>query len=364
MANPYTKPLHVVRKRVVRWAERRLMPAVDRDSAAQLIHYETRQKDWGADLPDLPEHIQAVYQTWRRDPDESWVRLYEGAVTLDPVAGLIFVGGKVVWGSTDARPRVRERSPKWRAHWSGGQRGFDAVISLRSIFETNYFHYLNDVLPKLRLIERLGLPETIPVVVSERLAACRFFADTVRLGFFAGRPVIVQGASEAIAAKKIYVPSDFDCDRVAFDWLCDRLGATPHAERGDAIYVHRGASSPNRRGYRNEAEVFALMARHGVRVVDPAEHSLAEQIALFANAGLVIGPHGAGLANLLFRRGPGELFELFNPNIGTPHYYLIARLRGLGYRWRYNLNPQGKENVASSEMDIAEVDAVLKELMG
>lgn len=364
MANPYTKPLHVVRKRLVRWAEQRLMPATDRESAAQLIHYEARQKDWGPDLPDLPAHILETYRIWREDPDESWVRLYEGPAALDPVAGLVFVRGRVVWGSTDARPRVRERSPKWQAHWAGGHRHFDAVISLRSIFETNYFHYLNDVLPKLRLIERLGLPESIPVVVSSRLAACRFFADTVQSGFFAGRQVVVQGEREVIGAKAIYVPSDFDCDRVAFDWLCDRLGAARHADRGDALYVHRGASSPNRRGYRNEAAVFELMARHGVRLVDPAEHSLAEQIDLFSRAGLVIGPHGAGLANLLFRRGPGDLLELFNPNIGTPHYYLIARLRGLGYRWRYNLSPQGKENVASSEMDIAAMELALKELMG
>ncbi|TCS71312.1 uncharacterized protein DUF563 [Sulfuritortus calidifontis] len=364
MANPYTKPLHLVRKRIVRWAEHGLMPAIERESAAQLIHHESRQKDWGVDLPDLPEHIQALYRVWQTDPDESWVRLYRGPATLDPVAGLVFVRGRVVWGSTDARPRVRERSPKWQVHWGGDHRRFDAVISLRSIFETNYFHYLNDVLPKLRLAEQLGLPESIPVVVSERLAACRFFADTVRLGFFGGRQVIVQGAREAIAAKEIYVPSDFDCDRVAYDWLCDRLGAGCHADKGGAIYVHRGASSPNRRGYRNEAEVFRLMARHGVRVVDPAEYSLAEQIDLFSRAGLVIGPHGAGLVNLLFRRGPGDLLELFNPNIGTPHYYLIARLRGLGYRWRYNLSPQGKENVASSEMDIAAVELALKELMG
>lgn len=364
MANPYTKPLHVVRKRMVRWVERSLLPAVDRESASQLIHYENRQKDWGDALPDLPGHILEVYQTWRDDPDESWVRLYKGPATLDPVAGLVFVQGKVVWGSTDARPRVRERSPKWQAHWGGNHRRFDAVISLRSIFESNYFHYLNDVLPKLRLIEQLGLPESIPVVVSNRLATCRFFADTVRLGFFGGRQVIVQGAREAIAAKEVYVPSDFDCDRAAYDWLCDRLGAGRHSSKGDAIYVHRGASSPNRRGYRNEAEVFRLMARHSVRVIDPAEHTLAEQVDLFSGAGLVIGPHGAGLANLLFRRGPGNLLELFNPNIGTPHYYLIARLRGLGYRWRYNLNPQGKENVASSEMDVVAVEAALKELMG
>lgn len=60
----------------------------------------------------------------------------------------------------------------------------------------------------------------------------------------------------------------------------------------------------------NETEVINLVAAHGFEVVDPGRLSFADQIALFASASVVIGPHGAGLTNAGFCDSNSTLIEL------------------------------------------------------
>ncbi len=348
---------HDLRKRAVRWTERHVLPSVDKAAVSELLYRQTRDKTWRGQV-DLPTYVLGVYRTWAAYPDEACVRLYKGPLTVDPKIGMLFSRGRAIWGSSDARMGVRERSPHFHRHWLGAPRRFEALISLRGAFETNYFHYLNDVLTRLRLVELLDLPKGVPVLVSQRLAACRFFADTVQRGFFDGREIVVQGKDEVIAAQAIYAISDFDCNVDSYDWLCERLGVAQDGSAGKAVYVHRGANAPNARRLSNEAQAFELMRRHGVEVIDPAALSLDEQIATFARAGLVIGPHGAGLVNLIFRRCNSSLLELFNPGFGTPHYHLIARQRG-AYHWLNNRAHDAQDYRSPSEMDIEAVAAFL-----
>jgi len=50
----------------------------------------------------------------------------------------------------------------------------------------------------------------------------------------------------------------------------------------------------------NEAVLVARLKAEGVHIVNPSSHSIEEQIAIFANAKAIIGPHGAGLTNVIF----------------------------------------------------------------
>ena len=61
--------------------------------------------------------------------------------------------------------------------------------------------------------------------------------------------------------------------------------------------------------------------------------SLPEQIHLLANSRYVIGIHGAGLTNMLFRGGrPLSLLEIYPPGDYYPfHYVLMASQMGYTY---------------------------------
>jgi capsular polysaccharide biosynthesis protein len=76
---------------------------------------------------------------------------------------------------------------------------------------------------------------------------------------------------------------------------------------------------------------LALEAR-GFATVRLEERSWAEQIALFQAARVVVAPHGASLANLVFCAPGTRVVELFARDYVNPCYWRVAALSGLDYR--------------------------------
>ncbi len=70
------------------------------------------------------------------------------------------------------------------------------------------------------------------------------------------------------------------------------------------------AQMPGARAMENEAELIELLQRQGVRIIVPGALPVVEQIAAFRAARLVIGPHGAGLSNLVFCRSGSFVYEM------------------------------------------------------
>ena len=50
----------------------------------------------------------------------------------------------------------------------------------------------------------------------------------------------------------------------------------------------------------NFQELEQLLAKYSVEVYEPGKNGLENDLAVFGNASLLIGPHGAGLANMIF----------------------------------------------------------------
>lgn len=64
----------------------------------------------------------------------------------------------------------------------------------------------------------------------------------------------------------------------------------------------------------NQNVVDEVLTRHKIKTVHPEEHSFRKQVALFENADLIVGPHGAGLANIVFAVPETPVVEIFSPN--------------------------------------------------
>ena len=75
-----------------------------------------------------------------------------------------------------------------------------------------------------------------------------------------------------------------------------------------------------------------MLADHDFEVVAPGTLSLGDQAALFMGAEAIVGPHGAGLANLLFAPRHARVLEILPANMLREHYFLLAMARGLTYR--------------------------------
>jgi capsular polysaccharide biosynthesis protein len=74
-----------------------------------------------------------------------------------------------------------------------------------------------------------------------------------------------------------------------------------------------------------------LVRDFGVEPVVLSVLTLDEQITLMRNARVVIGPHGAGLANVAFCSPGTVLYELLPDHYINPCVNQLAQLRGLHY---------------------------------
>jgi capsular polysaccharide biosynthesis protein len=79
-------------------------------------------------------------------------------------------------------------------------------------------------------------------------------------------------------------------------------------------------------------EVRQILERYNFEVYDAERLSLAEQMQLFSESRYIVGLHGAGLTNIIFRRDEElSLLEIFPPNNIPPHYYWLASIYGHKY---------------------------------
>ena len=67
------------------------------------------------------------------------------------------------------------------------------------------------------------------------------------------------------------------------------------------------------RDVKNEEELLRLLQSYGFLEVSMEKLGLREQLALSANAECIVGPHGAGMAHVLFARLGSLVVEFFPP---------------------------------------------------
>jgi capsular polysaccharide biosynthesis protein len=97
----------------------------------------------------------------------------------------------------------------------------------------------------------------------------------------------------------------------------------------EAIYVAR-TDAPERVA-ENETELIALLERQGVRIVVPDALPVAEQIAAFRAARLVIGSNGGGMSNIVFCQSGSFVYEMLPRHYPNAAFNRLAQAAGLNY---------------------------------
>lgn len=94
------------------------------------------------------------------------------------------------------------------------------------------------------------------------------------------------------------------------------------------VFISRRDASSRR--MLNEDEVFALFEAVGFERYVLSQLSVSDQIALFAQADIVVGALGSGLANVLFCKKDARVVDIFQARRDCTIYYLCQTL-GLSY---------------------------------
>jgi capsular polysaccharide biosynthesis protein len=82
------------------------------------------------------------------------------------------------------------------------------------------------------------------------------------------------------------------------------------------------------------------------------ECSPPEQIQLFQESEIVVAPHGAGLANLLFSTD-ATVLELHPSHNVAPHYYLLCKRLGHDYHYLLHDAPDVDSSFSTAPDEVA-----------
>ena len=191
---------------------------------------------------------------------------------------------------------------------------------------TNYYHFLTDLLPRWGIFEE-AMPGTDvdAVYLSRGPSYQRQLLELAGLGRL---PVVEVDKHACLAPDRLLVPStpnqDLMAPHWAVDWLRSRLPASPDlSARSRRLYVTRGEVANTRR-YVEEPALWPALEERGFARLDPGSVSVQDQIDAFAAAEVVVAPHGAALANLVFARAGVRVLELFAPDYVNPCYWAIT----------------------------------------
>ncbi|MCP8968349.1 glycosyltransferase family 61 protein [Ectobacillus ponti] len=229
-----------------------------------------------------------------------------------------------------------------------------------------YYHWMFDVLARLRLLELSGVRyDKIVLNVDQSLP---FQAETLQLMNIGQEKIIYAGPHTHIEARALLIPSLTGYTGRPPKWACQYLReallpyGTPYGGH-ERIYISRKHAQHRHVG--NEGEVEALLKRFAFQTVYLEDMSLQEQIGLFSKARFIVAPHGAGLANLLFAPEGAKVLEFFAPSYVNVVYWVLCNHLNLEY---YYLLGEGDRSVTYADgsnrgenliMNISELEATL-----
>jgi len=284
--------------------------------------------------PRLRQQFEQENHDWTQD---EYLFIYDQPCIIEPRHGWALTAqGKLIYPSLGFSrvPYLHKPAPEAKTLRGVVVEEYAELVSLRDTGEENYYHFYNDILAKLFFLEeKLGLSPEVPLLIAKRLYDRPFFQYFLAHPYLRDRHWIIQ---------------DQQYIRSARTYFCKPLTHTPHyyqrilalAQPADLssekepdrkLFITR---SPQRLRYiENNAEIAAICQEMGFETVDFDELTLPQQIRAMSQARYVVGIHGAGLTNMLFRGGQQMgLLEIYPPSSYFPfHYVLMANQLDYAY---------------------------------
>ena len=203
-----------------------------------------------------------------------------------------------------------------------------AVIAAQA--PANYYHWMLEIIPRIKTLkdskvffDKLYLPRL----------RYKFQWDSLNKLGFTESDILMADQDAYIEARHLVVPSLVNtlCPTNppwAIQFLRDTFLPPEHNElpHDRRVYISRREVTTDwaRRYIINENEVWGYLKEKGFEKVILEDLMIEEQAKLFNSAEIILGTHGAGLANLVFCRPGTKVFEFFNPGLLDEAYWFIS----------------------------------------
>lgn len=235
------------------------------------------------------------------------------------------------------------------------------VLSLDFMWNAYYYHFVIDCLPKFLRIR--DYPELRSLPILWRAQSAPFIAQYLSaLGFI---DQILPMRGDFARCDRVYLPSTSTPNgwtRSALQKLREvvfaAFGIDPPAKPKRLILLSRRDAASRR--ILNEAALAEKLEELDFELVVPGALPVEEQIRLFAEARIIVGPHGSAWANIVYA-GPGAAMLEVQP-LGDYHpaMYSIAKLGGVHYG-SYMTEGQGPHT--DLMVDVGRVVEMVRELL-
>lgn len=271
-------------------------------------------------------------KTWTQD---EYILQYKESGLLDPDYGwAMSLNHELVYPSLGFSRAPYVRKPDVFKTYLSKKKvvRLEGIISLRDTGEENYFHFYNDILPKLFLLKEQGINLfNYTIVVSEKLQQREYFKFIVNKTWLQDLTWHVQKNEWIQFDTAIFVkPKTHNKTYLDF-YPRSVLKSPPMGQR--RIFLTRDKRSL--RFIENMSDLEPILKEYNFEIIETSTMPIASQIDLFSSCEYVIGIHGAGLTNIIFRNGaPLSLLEIVHPSAYIPfHYILLAHQ----YQYKYDI---------------------------
>jgi hypothetical protein len=191
-------------------------------------------------------------------------------------------------------------------------------------FHNHYAHLFCDVLPRWKLFEEAGLAGQYPALLPPPGPA---FAEAAwqTLGLTGGESK--RWDDSCWQMDGLYFGSSFKkfngWTPEAVGWLREKLapGVVNKPVGKRAFYISRGGGP---RSILNEKEILESLKPYGIERVEAHKMTLQQQIDLFSEAGLLVGPLGAGMQNAMWAPRGCRVLDLVNVRYFSGTYWTLA----------------------------------------
>jgi len=230
-------------------------------------------------------------------------------------------------------------------------KGATAVIAASG--SAMYYHWMFDVLPRIKLLADCNLTHTIDHYIlyyngiafqNEGLAAVGIDVSKVIVPL--GHWSFHKKAEHLVVPSfpsKLNTVSAYACDFLIDTFLNKQAGSS----YGKKIYLKR----KGKRELVNGAEIEEYLEDLGFEAVLCENYTIAEQAAIFYNADVVIGPHGAAFTNVVFCRPGTKIIEFFAPAWTNPCYWTICNEVALKYYFLVGENGVAGANAGTDSIE-------------
>jgi len=238
------------------------------------------------------------------------------------------------------------------------------VVNLSlSGLESNYGHYLVELLARVYLLS-LSSVHVDYYIISTKF---KFQKEFLSLLGIEEKSIIQYYEKEYITANNLIVPSlinnweDIKYRSYQYyqkQWLPSWLNCLHLGFNAVGSFDHKRLFVSRRKNIRrhivNEKELYPVLQQNNFHIVDTEFLTVKQQIALFSNAEIIVGPLGAAMSNICFCRNKVKVLEIFPVSFHDSHLRVLTI--ALGHHYNYMITNSEIDHIITPQEENIFVD--------